>query len=85
VPRTCEIPAIGLHYIDEQHERLIGILHELDSSVSRNMKIRIVRESLLKLMNFAEVHFYAEESLMESIGFPDLRIIAENLGRSKVD
>ena len=52
MPRTCEIPAIGLPYIDEQHERLIAILHELDSSVSRNMKIRIVRESLLKIDEF---------------------------------
>jgi hemerythrin len=83
VPRTCEIPAIGLHYIDEQHERLIGILHELDSSVSRNMKIRIVRESLLKLMNFAEVHFYAEESLMESIGFPGLEDHRREHGKIK--
>ncbi len=68
----CDIPSVGLHYFDEQHQRLVGILHELDSSVSRNMKVRVVREALLKLMNFAEVHFYAEESMMESISFPRL-------------
>jgi hemerythrin-like metal-binding protein len=72
VARECDIPSVGLPYFDEQHQRLIGILHELDSSVSRNMKVRLVREALLKLMNFAEVHFYAEESMMESISFPGL-------------
>jgi hemerythrin-like metal-binding protein len=72
VARECDIPSVGLPYFDGQHQRLIEILHELDSSVSRNMKVRLVREALLKLMNFAEVHFYAEESMMERISFPGL-------------
>lgn len=70
--RTCEIPSVGVPYFDEQHERLIDILHELDSSVSQKRKARICREALLKLMNFADVHFYAEESMMQKIGFPGL-------------
>jgi hemerythrin-like metal-binding protein len=81
VPRTCEIPAVGLPYFDEQHERLIDILHELDSSVSRNMKTRIVREALLKLMNFAEVH--SEESFMGSISFPGLEDHRREHGKIK--
>lgn len=64
--------SVGIVEIDEQHKKLLEYLNELYTR-SKSGKGTAVNPMVIdRLINYANTHFRYEETLMKSIGFPEL-------------
>lgn len=61
----------GIHDVDEQHRHLIAIVNSLGESIGTTSPARL-QDIVCQLKEYAQRHFQAEESIMESQGYPDL-------------
>jgi len=58
--------------VDVQHRRLVGMINELSDAMMLQSGQRTVPHILEKLVDYVQLHFTSEESLMEKIDYPDL-------------
>lgn len=58
--------------VDRQHQRLFGMINELQAAMSRHHGREILGPLLKDLADYTLEHFAAEEALMRASGFPDL-------------
>jgi len=58
--------------MDEQHKRLVGMINSLNEAVSSGKTRSAVMEVLDGLVEYVNVHFRAEEKLLEDTGSPEL-------------
>ncbi|MDR3580831.1 MAG: bacteriohemerythrin [Oryzomonas sp.] len=63
---------VGIDVIDEHHRYLFDLANELIGIVAKKLELRAVGRLLSALEQYAQVHFHAEERMMEHYGYADL-------------
>lgn len=66
----------GVKRIDSQHEALFALIHDFQDAWRSNSSTLEVLCFLEEMHLYAKFHFYSEEHLMQSVGYPrfdDLR------------
>jgi len=63
--------SIGVPEIDAQHQRLIGLVNEVDEAVREQHGADIAASALRRLCDYAVEHFAAEEALMDPDAYAD--------------
>ena len=63
---------MNIAVLDQQHKQLIETVNELDQALRRGEGNAALDSVLDKLVEYALVHFAAEESLMQERDFPGL-------------
>lgn len=66
--------SVGIANIDEQHNRLIQLMGELDEAIRRNEGADVVEDVLTNLFNYAQAHFAAEEELFRKHKYPEMAL-----------
>ena len=65
--------SVGVRELDQQHQQLIKLLNILISTQgTTNTHSETVSDTLMAMSRYAQVHFTAEESLMEAYAVPGL-------------
>ncbi len=64
--------ATGVGVVDEQHQRLVGLVNQLYEAISEFRGHEILGQILGGLVEYADYHFKTEEELMSSHGYPAL-------------
>jgi hemerythrin-like metal-binding protein len=65
--------SVGVRVLDQQHQQLIKLLNRLISATGTiSTHSETVSDILTEMTRYAQVHFKAEERLMEAYGFPGL-------------
>jgi hemerythrin len=72
--RWTEAYSVHIAALDQQHQQLFETVNELDQSLREGRGSAAIDGVLNKLLDYAEVHFTAEESLMQRHEFPGLSI-----------
>ncbi|MBT1071867.1 bacteriohemerythrin [Pelotalea chapellei] len=62
----------GIPHIDEQHQRLISMISDLDKADREGTGGLLISYVLQELMRYVTLHFEEEEQLMMSYDFPGL-------------
>ncbi len=70
--RWIEAYSVHIAHLDKQHQRLFTTVDELNQAMSAGKGNEELVPILRKLLDYALVHFAAEESLMAEHGFPGL-------------
>ncbi|NQT74235.1 MAG: hemerythrin family protein [Chloroflexi bacterium] len=63
--------SVGVRELDEQHKKLIAMLNTLIEAGNVDVKSEIVSDTLMKMSEYAKVHFTTEEEYMLSFGYPE--------------
>lgn len=63
--------SVAVYEIDEQHKVLVRFINELHDAVAGGRGDTAVGDIMAGLVNYTVYHFFSEESLMESCGYPD--------------
>jgi hemerythrin-like metal-binding protein len=58
--------------MDDQHGILLDTLNTLRQQLARGQRATRISERLVRLVEFTEMHFGCEESLLRRYGFPEL-------------
>ena len=69
--RTEFFAAVDIAELDAQHEQLFRLLDRLEECVDRGPADVATVAAIAHLLNFANNHFFLEESLMRMLDFPD--------------
>ena len=62
---------IGIDVVDEQHEKLCGMLTNLETSINSDDVYRAMGDILKELVEYTKYHFEEEEKLMQRIFYSD--------------
>jgi hemerythrin-like metal-binding protein len=73
--------SVGVAVLDEQHQKIIGMINRLIEEASATVRSEIVSDILVGMTQYAEEHFRTEEALMSEHDYPDL---VEHRGQHKV-
>ena len=57
--------------IDEQHKKLFDVLNILIENKEVNIDSKIITDTLLEMLNYAEYHFSTEEKYMLRLNYPE--------------
>ena len=68
--RWTEALSVNIAVLDQQHKQLIETVNELDQALRKGEGKPALDSVLDKLVEYALVHFAAEESLMQEHDFP---------------
>jgi hemerythrin len=64
--------SVGVRELDDHHQQLFSLLNSnLKSVIENNGSSKTVGADLMKLQEYAVIHFKAEENLFLKINFPD--------------
>lgn len=61
---------VKVESIDEQHQKLVEILNELASSMSKGKGREVLDRILSDLIEYTQVHFKSEEDYFDAIDYP---------------
>jgi len=64
--------SVGVKAIDDQHKGLFGIVDELYAAMMQRQAKSVTGPLLNKLVNYTQVHFSAEEKMMQATDYPHL-------------
>lgn len=64
-----ETLSVGIRELDEQHKKLIGIINRLIEEQKVLTKPETVAALISEMVDYAEIHFRAEEYLMAEYGY----------------
>lgn len=70
--RWTEAYRVNIAALDQQHQQLFDTVNELDQALRSREGGSAIEPVLDRLVNYALVHFAAEESLMQQHDFPGL-------------
>lgn len=70
--RWSEAMSVGVPELDEDHKGLIQVINLLRDHAGAEASAEIVRQCLVSLRRYAEVHFGREERVMIACTFPGL-------------
>ncbi len=79
--------SVGIHRIDEEHKKLIGLINRLLEGMRENRHEQVLVPVLNELVDYTRIHFANEEALLVKHGYPTAaghsaehkRIVAELL------
>lgn len=63
---------VGVSIIDEQHQKLVGIVNELYDNMKLGKTKDIMGKILGELINYTVYHFQTEENLFKNNNYPDM-------------
>lgn len=63
--------SVNIREIDDQHKQLVAMINELHEAMMQQRGQDVLGGLLNNLVSYCNSHFAAEESLMESHGYPD--------------
>jgi hemerythrin len=64
--------SVGVEKLDEQHQRIIGMINLMLSDPEAAVDSETTSEALTRMTQYANEHFKVEEQLMEDHEYPDL-------------
>lgn len=64
--------SVGVQSLDSDHQRLLGLLNELDLSIATGTGGEEIASVLDRLTHYVTEHFGREEALMRAVGYPDV-------------
>jgi hemerythrin len=70
---TSQSLAVGVPAMDDQHEILMDTLNQLRQQLGRGSNGAELSGQISRLIEFADMHFSCEESLLRRHGFPGLK------------
>jgi hemerythrin len=62
--------SVGIHEIDDQHKKLIGLINGLHDAMKAGQAKESLKKTLAELAAYAVYHFQTEERYMEKFSFP---------------
>lgn len=62
--------AVGIASIDEQHQRLVGIINALHLAMLERREQQVLGETFAELVDYTKTHFAFEERLFAEHGYP---------------
>jgi hemerythrin-like metal-binding protein len=62
---------LGLEIIDIQHKQLFNMINELNIAIEYNQHNALILPIILRLQEYANSHFKAEEEIFSKYGYPD--------------
>lgn len=65
--------SVGVAALDEQHQRLLALINQLHAALLARQSKAVMGDILARLVDYTEVHFTFEESLMERYAYPEYR------------
>lgn len=66
-----ETMSVGVELLDRQHQRLIALINETYEAIQKHDE-KAIGELVVKMREYANMHFAAEEGYMKQYGFPGL-------------
>jgi len=63
--------SVRIGVIDEHHKRLFAMVNELHDAIRQQSGQAVLAATLEDLLCYTQVHFSAEEVLMEAFGYPE--------------
>jgi hemerythrin-like metal-binding protein len=63
--------SVNVGEIDEQHQKLVGMLNDLHEAMERGKDKDTLQEILFGLFEYADEHFEVEEKYFEEFGYED--------------
>ena len=66
--------SVGLPKLDDDHRLIIEAINQLGVSAGDAAQQDVVRQHLMRLRRYAEVHFAREENVLAACAFPALEI-----------
>ena len=63
---------LGIQVIDNQHERIVDYINDVDELQSRNANRSQMQQVLHCLIDYTQSHFAFEEALLEQVGYQEL-------------
>ncbi len=64
--------SVGITQVDQEHQKLVAIVNQLDEAMISGKGTRIMNEILTQLVEYTKIHFTAEEALMAEAEYPGL-------------
>ncbi|MGL4593233.1 MAG: bacteriohemerythrin [Thermoguttaceae bacterium] len=64
--------SVGVHSIDTQHKKLVGIVNTLFDHMKAGKAHDIMEKTLSELIDYVKEHFTYEEGLQKKAGYPRL-------------
>ncbi len=66
--------SVGLPELDDDHRLIIEAINQLDASAGDAAQQDVVRQHLMRLRRYAEVHFAREENVLAACAYPALEV-----------
>ncbi|MFH0735624.1 MAG: bacteriohemerythrin [bacterium] len=63
--------SVGINSIDLQHQKLIGIINELNDAMRTGKSKEVLSGILTSLTNYTKVHFKYEEDIFNKLNYAD--------------
>lgn len=63
--------SVGISSIDVQHQKLVGLVNELNDAMAQRKGKEVLEKILTGLVDYTKTHFAAEESLFRTHGYPE--------------
>lgn len=63
--------SVNVEEIDVQHQKMLELVNNLHSSVENCIDKNDLKDLLVELVEFTDLHFSTEERLMEKHGYPE--------------
>jgi hemerythrin len=64
--------SVGVKEMDSQHLKLVELINQLYRVLLSNNPDEFLGEILLRLVEYAGIHFHSEEELLQEYGYPEL-------------
>jgi hemerythrin-like metal-binding protein len=61
---------VGVPEIDEQHKILLSYVNKLEEAKGLENNEKVIRETIVNVVNYTKTHFADEEKLMREAGYP---------------
>ena len=65
---------VGIQQVDDEHQKLVLVLNQLDSAMCAGKGTRVMAEILAQLIIYTQEHFISEEELMAECGYPKMEL-----------
>lgn len=65
---------IGIPKVDEEHQKLVEILNQLDEASHNGKGSRVMGDILAQLIEYTKFHFASEEEVMLDAEYPKLKL-----------
>lgn len=64
--------SLGIQVIDDQHKKLIQIMHKLFTAINEQSTSEVIEEILNKLVEYTEYHFTTEEDFFRAFHYAEM-------------
>lgn len=69
---NAEKMALGIKFIDEQHQELLKIINKLSITIRNNLQVHDILNIVEELIDYAHYHFLVEEEFFDKYNYKDV-------------